>query len=142
MIVKFIKVFSNLFANCFILGHNLYDMPKQTKAILTIIAGTIGVGFLALPYSIYKFGTFSGIIVLIIVSILSLITNLTYGDIITSDRGNRQIPGYVKKYLGDIPSYITTVFIIAGSLGILLAYGMVAGSAIKILLSFFDLQIS
>jgi len=117
-------------------------MSKQTKAVLTIIAGTIGVGFLALPYSIYRFGTFSGIIVLIIVGVLSLITNLTYGDIITTDKGNRQIPGYVRKYLGDVLSHITSIVVITGSLGILLAYGMIAGSAIKILCSFLDINLS
>jgi len=109
-------------------------MSKQTRAVLTIIAGTIGVGFLALPYSIYHFGTFTGIIVLIIVGMLTIVTNIAYGDIITSDKGNRQIPGYVRKYLGDFPAHITTFFIITGYLGILLAYGIIAGSALRLLL--------
>ncbi|MFC1780520.1 aromatic amino acid transport family protein [Patescibacteria group bacterium] len=110
-------------------------MSKQIKAILTIIAGTIGVGFLALPYSIYRFGTIGGIILLIVVGILTLITNLTYSEIITSDKGNRQIPGYVKKYLGKIPAHIITVIIIIGYLGILLAYALISGSALKVIFS-------
>jgi amino acid permease len=117
-------------------------MKKEVKAVLTIIAGTIGVGFLALPYSIYKFGTLGGIILLIIVGILTLITNITYSDIITSDKGNRQIPGYVKKYLGKIPAHVITVIIIIGSLGILLAYALISGSAIKVLFSGFGIYLN
>lgn len=117
-------------------------MSKQVKAILTIIAGTIGVGFLALPYSIYKFGTFWGIVVLLLVGVLTLVTNLTYSDIITSDKGNRQIPGYSKKYLGEGWAHVITVVIIVGSLGILLAFGMIAGSALEVIFTSFDVDLS
>lgn len=117
-------------------------MNKQLKAILTIVAGTIGVGFLALPYSIYKFGTFAGIFVLVLAGFLTLITNLTYSDIITSDKGNRQVPGYTKKYLGFIPAHMITVVIITGSLGILLAYSLVAGRSLKLILSQLNINLS
>ncbi|MBN2015790.1 hypothetical protein JW766_03065 [Candidatus Dojkabacteria bacterium] len=117
-------------------------MNKQVNAVLTIIAGTIGVGFLALPYSIHKFGTWGGVIVLVIVGFLTLVTNFTYSDIITSDKGNRQIPGYTKKYLGSLPAHIITVIIIFGSLGILLAYGLISGSALKVILSSVGIRLS
>jgi len=117
-------------------------MSKQIKAILTIIAGTIGVGFLILPYSVYKFGTFLGILVLMLVGILTLITNITYSDIITSDKGNRQIPGYTKKYLGEVWGHLVSFIMIIGSLGILLAYGIVSGSALQVITSALGLELS
>lgn len=117
-------------------------MSKQIKAILTIIAGTIGVGFLVLPYSIARFGTVWGIGLLIVVGFLTLLTNITYSDIITSDKGNRQIPGYTKKYLGQGWAHMITIVIIAGSLGILLAYGMISGSALQVILKTFDINLS
>jgi amino acid permease len=117
-------------------------LKKQFNAICTIIAGTIGVGFLALPYAIYHFGTIWGIGVLFIAGFLTLITNLTYSDIITIDKGNRQIPGYTKKYLGKIPAHIITIIMITGLFGILLAYAMLAGDALEILLSLFKIKLS
>ena len=71
-------------------------MKKEIKAISTIISTTIGVGFLAIPFTFYKFGTFWGLVLLLVVGGLTLVTNLTYADIITADKGNRQIPGYTK----------------------------------------------
>lgn len=117
-------------------------MKKQFNAICTIIAGTIGVGFLALPYAIYRFGTIWGIGVLFIAGFLTLITNLAYSDIITIDKGNRQVPGYTKKYLGKVPAHVITLIIITGLFGILLAYAMLAGDALKILLSLFKIKLS
>lgn len=117
-------------------------MSKQVKATLTLIGGTIGVGFLALPYSIYKFGTFWGIMVLVLAGGLILITNLTYSDIITSDKGNRQVPGYTKKYLGEVWGHLIMVVIIGGSTGTLLAYGIISGSALKVLLSAVNINLS
>jgi amino acid permease len=117
-------------------------MSKSVKAVLTIIAGTVGVGFLALPYSIYKFGTIGGVILLVIAGILTLVTNITYSDIITTDRGNRQVPGYIKKYLGAIPAHIMTVIIILGSVGILLAYGLISGQALSVIFSQLGIDLS
>ena len=117
-------------------------MSTQKRAIFTIIGGTIGVGFLALPYSIYKFGVLYGLAVIVLVAILTVIINLAYADIITFDKGNRQIPGYIRKYFGSIPSHIITIIIITGLIGILFAYGLVSGNILKILLSYFGLHIS
>ena len=117
-------------------------MKKQFKAVSTIIAGTIGVGFLALPYSIYKTGTLWGISVLVFAGIVTLITNLAYADIITEDKNNCQISEYTKKYLGKYASLFITLVVVAGISGILLAYSLLAGSALENVLAFFDYEIS
>lgn len=117
-------------------------MKKDFKAIATMVAGTIGVGFVALPYAFSRFGTFGGIVVLIVVTMITIVTNLAYADIVTSDKGNRQIPGYVKKYLGDLPSHLISLIVILGSLGILLAYGLISGTALLYILSKLGMKFS
>lgn len=117
-------------------------MKKQFKAVATIIAGTIGVGFLALPYSIYKTGTLWGLVVMLFAGFVTLITNLAYADIITKEKNNCQISEYTKKYLGQKASLIVTLVVVAGTTGILLAYSLLAGSAIKNILSFVEYEVS
>ena len=108
---------------------------KKFKAIATIIGGTIGVGFLALPYAIQEFGTFWGIGIITLIAVITFIINIAYADVIISDKGNRQIPGYTKKYLGLIPSLFITAVIITGSFGVLLVYALVSGNTIGFIFS-------
>jgi len=115
---------------------------KELKAVATLVAGTIGVGFLALPYAMHSFGTFWGILILIVAAIIVLVTNLAYTDIIITDRKNCQIPTYTKLHLGTIPSYIVTFIIIFGLFGILLAYSMIAGTVLSTLLSPLSVSLS
>ncbi|MDD3647179.1 MAG: aromatic amino acid transport family protein [Candidatus Dojkabacteria bacterium] len=117
-------------------------MSKDIKAISTIIAGTIGVGFVALPYSLHKFGIIGGIVVLLIVCAFTVVTNIAYSEIIVNDKKNIQICGYTKLHLGEIPAHIITVVILLGSFGVLYAYGLLSGSALKVLLSPFDINVS
>ncbi|MBU0976174.1 MAG: aromatic amino acid transport family protein [Patescibacteria group bacterium] len=117
-------------------------MSKEIKAISTIIAGTIGVGFVALPYSLYKFGTIGGICVLILVCIITVITNIAYSEIIVNDKENIQICGYTKKHLGEVTAHLITIVILVGSFGVLYAYGLLSGSALRVLLSPLGVSVS
>ncbi len=117
-------------------------MNKKLKAVFTMVAGTIGVGFLALPYSIYKFGTFWGIGCLVLVSLLTLVGNLAYSSIVLKDKGNKQLPGYTNKYLNYSLSHIVTFIVIIGSFGILLAYSILAGESLRFLVGNFNINLS
>jgi amino acid permease len=117
-------------------------MSKIFKAVATIIAGTIGVGFLILPYAMHRFGTIGGLLAFVAVAFIILVTNLTFADIITHDKGNRQIPGYAKKYLGSWAGWIITIIILIGNLGVLLAYSIIAGNTLRIFFSTFGIYFS
>lgn len=108
-------------------------IKQDIRAVSTIVAGTIGVGFFAIPYAIHTFGTFWGVGVLIFVGILTLIINFVYSDIITADRGNHQVPGYARKYLGKYAAIFTSIVTILGLLGVLLAYSLLAGNALQLI---------
>lgn len=110
-------------------------MGKYFKALSTLIAGTIGVGFFAIPYSVQQFGTFWGIVVLVFAAILIGVVNLVYVEIIVTDKGNRQIPGYTRKYIGEKTALFISVIIILGLLGVLLAYSILAGNSLHLLFS-------
>ncbi len=115
---------------------------KELKAIFTMVGGTIGVGFLALPYAIYHFGIAGSVLVICAVAIITIITNIAYGDIVVYDKGNRQIPGYMKKYFGSIPAHILTFIIVFGSFGALHAYSLIAGGSLKSIFSELNINFS
>ncbi len=117
-------------------------MRKDIKAIATTMAGTIGVGFIALPYSIYEFGAVWGILVLIIVAAVTMIVNVAFSEIITIDKGNKQIPGYAKKYLGSIWGHLSGLVSMIGLFGILVAYGILGGDALEVFAHMADIEIS
>lgn len=113
-------------------------MTKTTKenlrAISSIVSGTIGVGFFAIPYSMHAFGPIAGVGLMCIVGFLMVLLNIVFSEIITFDKGNHQIPGYARKYIGRSFSHITTIIIVSGLLGVLLAYSILAGNSLKLLL--------
>lgn len=106
-------------------------MGPKIKAISIIIVGTIGVGFLTIPFAFNAFGLVPAIILLAVVFILTLVTNLSFSDIITKEKQNHQIPGYVEQYFGRIPAYIISFVTIGGLLGVLLAYATLAGEVLS-----------
>jgi len=108
-------------------------MNKYFKALSTVIAGTIGVGFFAIPYSLQQFGTFWGVIVLAGVAVLISVVNMAYTEIIVFDKGNRQVPGYTRKYIGKVPAAVISLVMISGLLGVLLAYAILAGNSLSLL---------
>lgn len=117
-------------------------MKNQLRATSTIIAGTIGVGFLALPSALHKFGTFWGLAFMVLVTTLLMVINVAYSDIIVSDKGNKQIPGYARKYLGKFFGMFSTVVITLGNLGALLAFGIISGSALQVILEHIGISLS
>jgi amino acid permease len=117
-------------------------MSKEFKAVSTLVAGTIGVGFLALPYALMQFGLVGGIGMLILCALLILATNLSYADIVTADKGNHQLPGYARKYVSKQAGYFVTLINVVGNIGVLLAYALLSGTALHGILAFFHIYLS
>jgi len=79
-------------------------MEKGKKRLWTgisILVGTsIGAGFLGIPYVAAQAGFFVAFAYIILLGLIILLVNLYLGEIALRTKGNHQIPGYAKKYLG------------------------------------------
>jgi len=115
---------------------------KLIRAILTLISGAIVVGYLAIPYAIYKFGTLWGIIGISLAGLLVTVVLLSFVDIIIYYKGNHQLPGYAKKYLGKSTGTILMLISVFSILGALLVYSIILGEILSKLFSNFNIHYS
>lgn len=76
-------------------------VKKKLSNPVALIAGTaMGAGFLGLPYVIAKTGFLIGLIYLILIGAFVLFVQLCLGEVVLRTKGNHQLTGYAKKYLG------------------------------------------
>lgn len=101
---------------------------------ISILVGTcIGAGFLGIPYVASKVGFFPAIGYIILLGIVILLVNLYLGEISLRTKGDYQIPGYAKKYLGKTGRNISkfaTIFVIYSAV---IAYMLGIGESISFL---------
>lgn len=112
-------------------------MPKKhtLEAISTLIGFTIGAGILGIPFVVAKAGFLTGILNIITLGILILILNLYIGEISLRTRGNHQLTGYAKIYLGKAGNLLMTASFMIFSYGALIAYIIKTGEFLNVILN-------
>ncbi|MEK7167074.1 MAG: aromatic amino acid transport family protein [Patescibacteria group bacterium] len=103
-------------------------------AISVLIGTTIGVGIFGLPYVIAKIGFTPGMLYLIGLGLIILLLNLCYGEIVSRTKKNHQLPGYAKIYLGKWGEFVAILITCFGFYGALLAYLIMAGDFLHLIL--------
>lgn len=73
---------------------------KFWGATFTLTGTIIGAGILGLPYVFSQSGFLYGLFWLIILSAIMLVISLALGEVVQNTKGNHQLAGYAKKYLG------------------------------------------
>lgn len=107
---------------------------KQYQFIraVAILSGTIiGAGTLAIPYTIYYAGYWTGILYLVILGVVMMILHLMLGEVSLRTKGFLQIPELIKKYLGKkgyLLSLAATMIVIYGAMT---AYIRAAGDIVN-----------
>lgn len=110
-------------------------MEKETfNAMLMVIGGTIGAGFLGIPYAIAKAGFLIGFIQLIGIGIITIVMSLYVAEIILRTRGKFQVVALADRYLGKWGKRIMAIAAFSGMYGALTAYGIGVGSAVSAIL--------
>lgn len=104
-------------------------------ALATLIGTIIGVGMFGIPFVFSRAGIGLGFFYLALVAIILTIIHLMYGEIILRTKGNFRLPGYAEKYLGMKWKKIIGFSNIFGFYGTLIAYLIVGGEFLKIILS-------
>jgi len=90
---------------------------KLLFAIATLTGTIIGVGVFSIPYVMFKIGFLPGIFYLLILTVITILLHLIYGEIILRTKAICRLPGYAKNYLGEaggnfasISTFISTPF--------------------------------
>lgn len=116
----------------------MLKISEQYKKILTaisIIIGTVvGVGFLGMPYVAVKSGFFVTMGYLVLLGSLILLINLYFGEIILRTKGEHQLVGYARKYLGKKGKNIMFILVVFAILSALLAYMIGVGQSLSYLI--------
>lgn len=105
-------------------------MSKQNSYLfpIALLVGTIiGVGIFGLPYIGLKAGFFVLAGYFLILGSIMLLAQIIFGEIICIYGYKKRMPGYVKTIIGKKASYFSTLNVIAGLFGALLAYIIVGG---------------
>lgn len=76
------------------------DKKKLFTAVSILVGTSIGAGVLGIPYVAARAGFFVALGYIVAIGLIILIVNLYLGEIALRTKGNHQIPGYARRYLG------------------------------------------
>jgi tyrosine-specific transport protein len=112
-------------------------MPdKKFFLALAVLIGTVvGAGIFGIPYVIAKSGILPGLFYFLVLGLAILILHLVFGEIVLRTEERCRFTGYAQKYLGNNGKALATISIIIGMTGTLLAYIIIGGNFLKIILS-------
>ena len=97
------------------------------SAVAVLVGGTIGVGIFGVPFVFAKAGFLVSLLFLVGLTVLTLVLNLAYGEVILRTDKPHQLVGYAGIYLGDFVKKLTFFTFTLGIYSALLAYIVVAG---------------
>jgi tyrosine-specific transport protein len=101
---------------------------NQTIAGIATLAGTIiGVGLFALPYIAMHVGLWTMLGYFLVLSAVTILINLMYGEVALRTKKLSRLPGYAEKYLGGWGKKTALLCSVLGISGALLAYLIVGG---------------
>lgn len=115
--------------------NNWYFNKKFWSTTFTLTGTIIGAGILGLPYVISRVGILIGIIMIILLGLLVLYIKLCLGEITLRTKGDHQLPGYAKKYLGIWGERIMFFSITFGVYISLIAYLIGEGESLSLFLT-------
>lgn len=99
-------------------------------AIATLIGTIIGAGVFSIPYVFAKAGVLVGTINLIVLGAAVLILYFFIGEVTLRTKGNHQLTGYARIYLGKTGKSLMTFVMMFAIYGALVAYIMGVGMAL------------
>ncbi len=97
------------------------------NAVFLLAGAIIGAGVFALPYVFSRSGFLPSLVGVLFLGALMTVLNLFYCQIILKTKGDHQLPGYVKKYLGEKTAKLAVLAMLISINGALLAYVILGG---------------
>ncbi len=103
------------------------------QAVATLTGCIIGAGVLAIPYVVAGSGFWTGMLVLLVLGIATLLVHLLVGEVSLRTRECFQLSGLAEKYLGRRGKFAMLVSMIVGVYGALIAYTLGVGASLAVL---------
>ncbi len=97
------------------------------RASLFLSAMIMGVGMYGIPYVISRVGFFFGIVELLVLTAVTVLIHLLYGEIVLRTKEWHRLPGYANIYLGPAARKIATISYLISFSGALGAYVLLGG---------------
>lgn len=108
---------------------------KFLKTLSVFVGTIIGVGIFGLPYVASKAGFFVVLIYFLAMSFIAIFIHLLFSKVALGTETLYRLPGFVGEYLGSCWKKITLLTIGAGLIGAILAYLIVGGKFLELLLT-------
>ena len=110
---------------------------KFLYATSALMSTMVGVGIFGLPFAFSKSGFFVGLGFLVLITLITLLIDWMYGEIVLRTEAKHQLVGYTRLYLG--PTFQKLIFFAAVFTGYsaLLAYTIIAGDFLNTIFSSF-----
>lgn len=105
------------------------------RSIGMMIGAIIGVGVFGLPYAFAQSGFSIGLFQLLFIGGMLVTLQLMLGEIVVQTKGQHRLVGYIDIYLGRFWKWVTTLALGFGIWGAMLAYMVVGGTFLSLLLS-------
>ena len=113
-------------------------MKKGTKKYLiassVLVGSCIGAGVLGIPYVAAQSGFLIALAYIFLIGSIIFLVNLYLGEIVLRTKGDHQLIGYAKKYLGKRAKYIMEFAVIFGIYAALIAYMLGIGKSLSFLI--------
>jgi len=103
-------------------------------AVSVLVGTCIGAGVLGIPYVAAQSGFFTTLGYILILGLIILFINLYLGEVALRTKGNHQLIGYAKKYLGKKWKHIIEFATVFGIFAALVAYMLGVGESLSFLI--------
>lgn len=103
------------------------------QAVATLTGCIIGAGVLAIPYVVARSGFWTGMLVLLVLGLATLLVHLLVGEVALRTKECFQLSGLAEKYLGKHGKYAMLASMIVGVYGALIAYTIGVGASLGVL---------
>lgn len=108
-----------------------FHKHRFEMAVCTLVGTVVGAGVLGMPYVIAKAGFLYGSLLIFLVGLAFITLNLYVGEIVLRTKDQRQLTGYMEKYLGRHGKWMMTFVMMFGIYGAMTAYIIGEGETIK-----------
>jgi len=108
-------------------------IKKYLSASSVLVGSCIGAGVLGIPFIAAQAGFLVAVAYIILVGLMIYTVNLYLGEVVLRTKGDHQLIGYVKKYLGKKAKHVMEFAVIFGIYAGLIAYMLGMGESLSYL---------
>ena len=109
------------------------EIKKFLIAVSILVGTCIGAGVLGIPYVASQSGFVAALGYILILGLIILIVNLYIGEIALRTKGDHQLIGYARKYLGKRWKHVMEFAVVFGTYAAIIAYMIGMGESLSFL---------